>query len=123
MKLIFKSILIFAGTYVAQLFFPWWSILIVAFILNSIIHSSGVSSFGSGFIGVGMLWMIKALFIDLNTGSLLTDKIAELFSLPYTFLLILITAIIGGLSAGFAGLAGCHFRSLFKGRRKDYYYS
>jgi len=122
MRLIFKSLIILIATYSVQIFIPWWSILLVPFLVNSLIFSKGFSSFGSGFIGVGLLWLIKATLIDLNTESILTSQIAELFSLPNTYLLILLTALIGGLAAGFAGLAGSHFRSLFKRKRKDLYY-
>jgi len=59
-----------------------------------------------------MLWFFTAVIVDISTGSILTDKVAKIFSLPESFLLVVITAIIGGLVGGLSALTGNYFRSL-----------
>ena len=109
-KVLIKTILIATLAYVLQHIFPWWIIAIAGFLINFIIYSGGASSFLSGFLGVGMLWYFSALIVHVNYGTLLTDRIAQIFFLPGPGWLILVTALIGGLIGGFGGLTGSHLR-------------
>lgn len=97
--------------YLFQFMFPWWSVVIASFLISFIISSNGISSFIAGFLGIAMLWFLLAVFIDMKTDSILTQRVAGIFSLPNNFLLILITALIGGLVGGFGALTGSQFRS------------
>jgi hypothetical protein len=97
---------------------PWWSVVVASFLISLILSSKGLSSFFSGFLGVGILWFYLAWRIDSTTGSILTDKVAAIFTLPNSFLLILVTAVIGGIAGGFGALAGSHLRSIFKKDRR-----
>ena len=99
--------------YLLQWYLPWWSVALAGFLISLILSSKASSSFLSGFLGVGMIWFIQAFYIDLHTDSVLTQKVAEILFLPHPFLLILVTAIIGGLVGGMGSLAGSHLRSLF----------
>jgi len=124
MKFIVQIIFIAGGCYVAELFFPWWSIAVVSFLMAAMIFSNGLIAFLSGFLGVGMLWSFFAWKIDQDTNSILTNKIAVLFELEQPFILLVATGIIGALVGGFAALSGSHFRSLFKKKKEEdmYYY-
>ncbi len=122
MKLIVKVILIALLAYILQMFLPWWAIAISSFVVNAIIHTKAGSSFLAGFLGVFVLWFIAAWRIDAKTDSLLTQKMAELFFVNEPLLLILITAFIGGLVGGLAGLAGSTLKGATSRRRKDRYY-
>ena len=95
-----------------QTMFPWWSIVIASFLISLIISTKGLSSFIVGFLGIAILWFSSAIIIDIKTGSILTERIAAIFSLPNTWLLILITALIGGLAGGFGALTGSYLRNL-----------
>jgi len=97
--------------YLFQQMFPWWSIAIASFLISFIISSNGFSSFISGFLGIGLLWFLFATRIDMLTESILTNRVAGIFSLPNGFLLILVTAIIGGLVGGFGALTGSQLRA------------
>ena len=118
MKFLLKIIFTAATAYLMQLYFPWWSVVIASFLISLILSSKGWNSFFSGFIGVGVLWFILAFRIDTASDSILTDKVAAIFSLPNAFILILVTALIGGIAGGFGALAGSHFRSIFVKERK-----
>lgn len=65
----------------------------------------------SGFLGVFLIWGILAWWIDAKNNSILSQKIAQLLPLGgSSVLLILLTAFIGALVAGFAGLTGSYIR-------------
>ena len=95
-----------------QTVFPWWSIVVASFLISLIISTKGLSSFIAGFLGIAILWFFSATIIDIKTGSILTERIAAIFSLPNTWLLILITTLIGGLVGGFGALTGSYLRNL-----------
>ena len=120
MKFLLKIIFTAATAYLMQLYLPWWSVVIASFLISLILSSKGLSSFFSGFLGIGLLWFFLAWQIDSATGSILTERVSNLFSLLNCFLLVLITALVGGLDGGFGALAGSHLRSIFT---KDRSYS
>lgn len=76
----------------------------------------------AGFWGVFLLWLLAAWIIDAKSHSLLSDEVARILQLPNSSLLIIITAFVGGLCSGFAGLTGSLFINLFR-KKKNYYYS
>lgn len=111
MKL-FISILITALlSFVAGLFLPWWSIAPAALVVALCIHQSPFRSWLTGFLALFLLWGGLALVIDTNNQHVLSTKLAEIFYLGgSSFLLILVTALTGGLVAGFAALTGSYIR-------------
>ena len=118
MRFLSATVLIILLSFIAGLFLPWWSIAIVAFLIALLIPQSVGKSFLAGFIGVFLLWGILALWIDVKNDSVLSMKIAQLFKLgSASFLLILITALIGALVAGFAAMSGGSLRPARKKRR------
>jgi len=89
-----------------QYFFPWWTLVIGAFAAGYWAGNKAFIAFLAGFLGVGLLWLITAMIIDTQTHSILTDKVAQMFPTKTPALLILLTALVGGLPGGFAGLTG-----------------
>ncbi|WP_128545564.1 hypothetical protein [Larkinella soli] len=99
---------------IAQLFLPWWVIAVVAFTVCFWRKPSGGRAFLSGFLGIGLVWLLYALLIHLRTDGLLTARMAELlFKSSSPALLLLVTLLIGGLVGGFAGVAGSGMRQVF----------
>lgn len=121
MKFLIKIILIVTLAYFIQPFAPWWVIIVIPFVISVAIKSDGFAAFFSGFLGVGALWLWKSWTIDQETNAILTSKIAALFSIPETIYLILITAFLGGLAAGFGSLSGYTFKKLFEKKKRLYY--
>lgn len=89
-----------------QYFLPWWTLIIGAAGAGYWVGSKGFVAFGAGFLGVALLWLVTAITIDVQTSSILTEKVAKLFPTQSTSLLLLLTALVGGLCGGFAGLTG-----------------
>ena len=110
-KILVKLVLTAALAYLLQNVFGWWAVVLAAFLINFIIYSKGLSSFVSGFLGIGLLWFFMALITNISTDAILADRVAAIFTLPNSMLLILVTAIIGGLAGGFGGLTGSTLRN------------
>ncbi len=117
-KVLLKIILTAVMAYSLQTMLPWWSVVIASFSISFIISTKGSSSFAGGFLGVGLLWFILAAVTDFQTDSILTNRVAGIFSLPNNFLLILITSVIGGLIGGFGALTGMQLRNLIMPPKK-----
>lgn len=119
MRFLATTILILLLSFIAGLYLPWWSIAIVAFLVSLLIPQSIGKSFLAGFLGIFLLWGLLALWIDIKNESVLSGKIAQLFPIGgSSVLLILITALVGALVAGFAAMSG---GSLRPARKKRYY--
>lgn len=110
-KILLKIVLTAFLAWLLQMMLPWWSVAIAGFAIGFIVYTRGFTSFLTGFLGVGILWFLLAMIIDVQTGSILTARVAAIFSLPYNWLLILVTSVIGGIAGGFGALTGSHLRS------------
>lgn len=99
-------------SFLLQFFLPWWIIALVAFSVAFWKASSGGKAFLSGFLAIVLVWTIMASSIHIRTDGILSDRIAALFNLPSSILLIIITAFIGGLVGGMAALSGFFVRKL-----------
>jgi hypothetical protein len=72
-------------------------------------------AFLAGFLGLFILWFVLTLWVDSANGGVLSGKIALLLPLGGSkWALIIITALIAGLIAGFAAMSGSFLRSLPK---------
>ncbi len=111
MKFIYSVLLTAIISFAAGLYLPWWSVAMAAMVVNIIIPLASWKSFLSAFLAVFFLWGILAWGIDSNNNSILSQKMAQLLPLGgSSVLLILLTAFIGALVAGFAGLTGSYIR-------------
>lgn len=111
MKFITSAILIILFSFLACLYFPWWSVGVVAFLISIIIQQSHLSSFICGFISLFSLWGFLSFWISIRNGHILAHRVSLLiFKTDSPFLLIFVTALIGAMLAGFAALTGSFFR-------------
>jgi len=91
----------------AQLLLPWWSLAVVAFALGFLLARSGKAAFWAAFAGVGLSWLLPALWLNARNHGLLAQRMASLLPLGGSPLaLVLVTAVVGGLVGGLAALAG-----------------
>lgn len=97
--------------FILQYFLPWWTLAIGAFAGGYLFGNKGWIVFLSGLISVGLLWFVTSMTIDIQTQSILTEKVARLFPTKTPALLFLLTAIIGGLPGAFAALTGSLLKS------------
>ncbi len=111
MKFFVSIILTMLLSFAACLFFPWWSIAVVAFIVSVLIRQTPLSSFFTGFIALFLLWGILSFWISANNNDILAHRMSILIlKNDNPFLLIIITALIGAIVAGFAALTASYIK-------------
>ena len=97
-----------AGIYISY----WWFFAVVAFLVAALIHQKGYKAFFAGFLALFILWFVLAFWMDLANEGVLSVKIASILGLGASkWILMIVTACIGGLVAGFAALSGSYLRS------------
>ena len=115
MKFLLSVILTALTSFAFGMYLPWWSIAPAAIIVALIIPQQPGRAFLAGFLGLFLLWMILAFYIDAKNDHILSVKVAELIiKKQSSTLLILMTALVGGLVGGFAALAGSFLRGVNK---------
>ncbi len=102
MKFIIQLIITIAICFLLQTFLPWWTMAIGSLAVGYGVSNKASISFVAGFIGVGILWLGMAYYIDQTTQSILTEKVNKLLPLNA----FVLTTLIGGLVGGFAALTG-----------------
>ncbi len=113
MKFIIALLLTMLLSFAAGLFevFPWWSFAICAFVVAIAVHQKAGKAFLAAFIALFLLWGGLAFYKDAQNEHILSTKIANVLPLGGSYiLLIIVTALIGALVAGFAAIAGSYLR-------------
>ena len=106
-----KNIINFIATivlaYVLSLFLPWWSVMTAALATSLFISLKKAAVFFVPFLAIIIFWFVLSYFLSSGNDFTLAKRIAVLLPLngnPY--LLMLVTAIVGGLAAGIAAIFG-----------------
>jgi len=111
MKFFVSCILTMVLSFAACLFFPWWSIAIAAFVVAALIPQKPGKAFVTGFVALFVWWGVLSFWISYRNDHILAHKISQLIlQMDNPILLIVATAFIGALVAGFASLAGSYLR-------------
>ncbi|MBO9563977.1 MAG: hypothetical protein J7621_14435 [Niastella sp.] len=111
MKLIASIVLIGLLSFAAGMYLPWWSLAAAAFIVAALIPQKPWKAFLSGFLGLFLLWGILAAWIDMKNQHILSQKMAQIFPLGGSYiLLILVTALVAAIVGGFGALTGSYVR-------------
>ena len=116
MKFLVATILTALLSFIAGIYISiWWLFAIVALLVALLVHQRAGKAFLAGFLGLFILWFVIALWIDIENGGILSVKIASLLPLGGSkWALMFVTALIGGLIAGFAAMSGSYLRSVPK---------
>lgn len=102
-----QIVLIALLSLLAQLVLPWWSLAVVAFAICFWRSSGAGRAFMYGFVGTALVWLAYALLIQLQTDGVFVGRMSELLFKTNTIVLpALVTALLGGLVGGLAGLSG-----------------
>ena len=105
MRKIVAFVLIIIAGYLLTRFGPWY-LIALAGLLGGLILKNQWSGLLIGFLGGFSLWGIHIGFLTGFSESDLPARMAQLFTLPSETILILVSALVGGLVIGFAGAAG-----------------
>lgn len=105
--LLLTALLAYAG----GLFFPWWIIAVAAFVVAALIPLPPYKAFLSGFLALFALWGLHATILDDANHHVLATRLAKVLPLGGSFfVLIMLTACVGGLVAGMAALTASYLR-------------
>ena len=111
MKFIASLLLTALLSFAACLFLPWWSIAIAAFLVALLIPQKAGKAFITGFAALFLLWGGLSFWMSNANEHILAHKVSVLMiKADNPYLLILATAVIGALVAGFAALTGSYLR-------------
>ena len=113
MKFLIAILLTALLGYAIPLYSPWFGFAITSFVVAIVVQQTPLKSFAAGFLGLFLLWGIYAYILDAANDHILSQKVAAIFKLGNSsFLLLLISAFVGGLLSGFAALTGSFTRSV-----------
>ena len=125
MRFLIQISLIALACFLSELIFPWWTAAVSTFVVTAVYPNSGFRSFLAGFLGVGLMWLFTAIYFSISTDYILTEKVADLMQMGRPGVLIVVTAFIGAIIGGMAGMTGSQLHRLLKekNRKKGRYHS
>lgn len=114
-----EFLVVCVSTFLIGFLFPniWWLYLIPIAILFFFRGKSSWKVFFISFISVFCLWFACTFYYDWN--GIVADKMSQIFSLPDGFFVHCITATIGGLLGGLAGLNGYYAKQITSKQQKE----
>jgi hypothetical protein len=111
MKFFISLLLTILLSFALCLFLPWWSIAIAACIVAALIPQRPLKSFFTGFIALFLLWGALSFWLSNNNDHILAHRVSPIIlKMDNPFILVLATALIGAMVAGFAALSGSFLR-------------
>lgn len=100
---LFLMILLSLG---AQLYLPFWSVAVVAFMISALIPQRPWMALLCGFAAIFLLWSGLAIYLDEANGHILSARVSLLvLKVSSPLLLVLVTGFIGGIVSGMSALS------------------
>ena len=115
MKFILQIFTTFVFAFAFQYFLPWWTAAIACIMMGYYFKNGAFKSFCAGFLAIGLLWFAMALYIDVTSQSILTEKVNQILPAPA----LALTSLIGALVGGFSAMSGALLR---KGKKRENIY-
>jgi hypothetical protein len=110
MRFLVSSLLIGLLSFAFCIYLPWWFIAVVGFTVSMLIRQRPVWAFLSGFLSLFLLWGGMSLWISVQNNHILAHRLSMIIiQKDQPYLLMLITACIGGIVGGLAALSGSLF--------------
>jgi hypothetical protein len=92
----------------------WGWVTIVPFAYGAAAARSGGKALRTGFFAAGLLWLGASLYLCVTGSGLIAERMAAMFGLGKSWLMVIVTGLIAAVAAGVAGYAGYAVRGLFK---------
>ncbi|MCV9385421.1 hypothetical protein [Reichenbachiella ulvae] len=123
MLFIIRLVSIAGLSFLLSLIMPWWCLILVAGIICFLLPAGSFNALLSGLLGGGLLWMVMAWKIDVETNSIMSSKIVELFPVDDVNMLIIATGVLGGVAGALGAFTGNSFRKIFIKKKEKSFYS
>lgn len=115
MRFLLHFFVLLSAVALTQWFLPWWTLVPIAALVAAILPFRGaLSHFAVGFLALAALWGLSALWINSNNEGILAQRIGELFQGLSPMMLIIVTAVLGGLLGALGSLCGYMIAKLRK---------
>jgi hypothetical protein len=112
MKFFLQVLIVLVTAFLLEIFLPWWAVAIAGGISGLLLGGSAFRSFFACFLGVAILWIFAANQLMDANGTILADRVGALLpGAPPAKALALISGVVGGLVAAFAGATGALLRN------------
>lgn len=103
-------------TFLGGLWLPWWVLALVAGLLGFLLNPGALAGSLFGFAGGFLLWGGLAWYRDTANDHILSLQIGQLFQGLTPVAVVLVSALIGGLTGALGGWTGVRCRQLFQTR-------
>lgn len=97
--------------------------MVSAGIVSFFLPGGNFNAILSGLLGAGLVWLVMAWKVDIETQSIMSQKIIQLFPVDDTNMLILIVGALGGIIGAMGAFTGNSFRQLFIRKKEKSFYS
>ena len=105
--------------FLLQMLVPaWWWIIVIPFVYGVTLAKTGSQGLQAGAMGAGVLWLGWGLYLLLTGSEIIAGRIAVMFSVKQSWLLLLLSTVFAAVVAGISGWAGFMFKSALFQRRK-----
>lgn len=109
--------IILISSLVVSFVLPWWIVAIISFLSALFIAKSSAHAFWSAFAAIFIVWTVMALFKSVPNNHILAIRMAHVLPLGGNWIvLLLITAVIGGLVSGMAAMSAYLIRQTFNNK-------
>ncbi len=99
----------------AQILFPWWTIVIVGFWVGYWIAETPTLSFAYGFLSMSLIWSIYAAYQSLTNGGLMVNTVSGIMGGQLSGTqIIYATGTLGGFVTGLGTSTGALLRQFFE---------
>lgn len=95
--------------FLVQISLPWYSLAFLALIFGFMMKVKPGITFLVFLICGALLWLITAYWKDAQSHSQLSTRVAILFGVGQTIILLVATALIGGITSGLGAWCGSTF--------------
>jgi hypothetical protein len=92
----------------------WWWVMIVPFAYGAAAARSGGKALRTAFFSAGLLWLGASIYFFMTWSRIIAERMAGMFGLGRSWLMILATALVAAVAAAVAGYAGYTVRAIFK---------
>lgn len=116
MRFLLAALLTALAAYFALMVMPWWIPMPAAFVIALLLPMKKGTAFMATGLGAAACYTLICLLTDNANQHILSTRMATLFHLPASWLMIPVTALAGFVTAGLGGWTGAAFKLLFRRR-------
>lgn len=112
-------LVIIIASFFLQMVLPWWVVIVLSFATCGLIGKTFKISFWHPFFAIFLLWISMALFKSIPNHNILATRVAEMIGVKLWYVVLVITGLLGGITAAISGICGYHFRKAVIGKKTN----